>query len=71
MREIRQSGSEGGVAVTRHPYPYNQAAPLALGSGMANRPVCSRINGLVRSRANVPFRLRANGPAPSQPMATP
>ena len=22
MREIRQSGSEGGVAVTRHPYPY-------------------------------------------------
>ena len=23
MREIRQSGSEGGVAVTRHPYPYD------------------------------------------------
>jgi hypothetical protein len=22
MREIRQSGLEGGVAVTRHPYPY-------------------------------------------------
>ena len=22
MREIRQSGSEGGVAHTRHPYPY-------------------------------------------------
>jgi len=22
MREIRQSGSEGGVALTRHPYPY-------------------------------------------------
>ncbi len=30
MREIRQSGSEGGVAVTRHPYPYNGAGPLAL-----------------------------------------
>ena len=25
MREIRQSGSEGGVAVTRHPYPYDGA----------------------------------------------
>jgi hypothetical protein len=22
MREIRPSGSEGGVAVIRHPYPY-------------------------------------------------
>ena len=22
MREIRPSGSEGGVAYTRHPYPY-------------------------------------------------
>jgi hypothetical protein len=22
MREIRPSGSEGGVALTRHPYPY-------------------------------------------------
>ena len=30
MREIRQSGSEGGVAVTRHPYPYYEAGPLAL-----------------------------------------
>jgi len=25
MREIRQSGSEGGVAPTRHPYPYHLA----------------------------------------------
>jgi hypothetical protein len=24
MREIRQSGSEGGVADNGHPYPYNQ-----------------------------------------------
>ena len=31
MREIRQSGSEGGVAVTRHPYPYDGAGRLALG----------------------------------------
>ena len=23
MREIRPSGSEGGVAPTRHPYPYH------------------------------------------------
>jgi hypothetical protein len=23
MREIRLSGLEGGVALTRHPYPYN------------------------------------------------
>jgi hypothetical protein len=30
MREIRQSGSEGGVALTRHPYPYDGAGPLAL-----------------------------------------
>jgi hypothetical protein len=30
MREIRQSGSEGGVAVTRHPYPYDVDGPLAL-----------------------------------------
>ncbi len=30
MREIRQSGSEGGVAVTRHPYPYDGAGPVAL-----------------------------------------
>jgi len=25
MREIRLSGLEGGVAVTRHPYPYDLA----------------------------------------------
>lgn len=25
MREIRLSGLEGGVALTRHPYPYNPA----------------------------------------------
>ena len=25
MREIRPSGSEGGVALTRHPYPYQDA----------------------------------------------
>ena len=25
MREIRQSGSEGGVALTRHSYPYRSA----------------------------------------------
>ena len=31
MREIRQSGSEGGVAVTRPPYPYDGAGRLALG----------------------------------------
>ena len=48
-----------------------QAAPLALGSGMANGPVCSRIKGLVRSRSNDRSCLRANGPAPSQPMASP
>ena len=39
MREIRQSGSEGGVAVTRHPYPYDNAAPVVLGSDRANDPV--------------------------------
>ena len=33
MREIRQSGSEGGVAVTRHPYPYYGFAPSVLGRG--------------------------------------
>ena len=56
-----------------------QAAPLALGSGMANGPVCSRIKGLVRSRFMRPAQpgpgasvcLMANGPAPSQPMASP
>jgi len=26
MREIRQSGSEGGVARKRHPYPYPLSA---------------------------------------------
>jgi hypothetical protein len=25
MREIRQSGSEGGVALRCHPYPYQRA----------------------------------------------
>ena len=30
MREIRQSGSEGGVARTRHPYPYF-SSPYGLG----------------------------------------
>ena len=30
MREIRQSGSEGGVAHTRHPYPYFSAVPAGL-----------------------------------------
>jgi len=24
MREIRSSGLEGGVAITRHPYPYRK-----------------------------------------------
>jgi hypothetical protein len=36
MREIRPSGSEGGVARTRHPYPYQKLAhrnkPLAQGA---------------------------------------
>ena len=27
MREIRLSGLEGGVALTRHPYPYNPGIP--------------------------------------------
>jgi hypothetical protein len=27
MREIRPSGSEGGVALTRHPYPYLSGCP--------------------------------------------
>ena len=29
MREIRPSGSEGGVAPTRHPYPYRSKVPAA------------------------------------------
>ena len=33
MREIRQSGSEGGVAVTRHPYPYDCAHRWCRGGG--------------------------------------
>jgi hypothetical protein len=38
MREIRQSGSEGGVARKRHPYPYFSVVPLGL------------IGNLIRSR---------------------
>ena len=30
MREIRQSGSEGGVAGNGHPYPYLGDAPARL-----------------------------------------
>ena len=47
MREIRQSGSEGGVAVTRHPYPYDGAGPLALeqiGDVAIEQPIGPRIN---------------------------
>jgi hypothetical protein len=32
MRETRQSGLEGGVALTRHPYPY-----VRLGVGKCRR----------------------------------
>ena len=39
------------------------AAPLVLGPGMSNRPV--------RPNAASPVCSRANGPAPSQPMASP
>ena len=31
MREIRQSGLEGGVALTGHPYPYSiETAPFPI-----------------------------------------
>ena len=30
MREIRQSGSEGGVAGNGHPYPYGEAWDVGL-----------------------------------------
>ena len=32
MREIRPSGLEGGVALTRHPYPYRPMVVLNLGA---------------------------------------
>ena len=30
MRETRQSGSEGGVGLIPHPYPYRRRSPLKL-----------------------------------------
>ena len=55
-----------------------QAAPMALGSGRANEPVCSRVKCLVCLRFMRPAQpapgasvcLRANGPSPSHPMAS-
>ena len=35
MREIRPSGLEGGVALTRHPYPYRFTAGLRCASSRA------------------------------------
>jgi len=32
MREICQSGSEGGVALTCHPYPYQDLAEVRAGN---------------------------------------
>ena len=42
MREIRPSGSEGGVAANGHPYPYPyrlQAAELPAGVGIPHHRV--------------------------------
>ena len=38
MREIRPSGSEGGVGLIPHPYPYRSAGrPVLSFAGSANR----------------------------------
>ena len=51
MREIRPSGSEGGVAPTRHPYPYRSARLPACGLWrLSNRPMA------VQSRCGRPRR---------------
>ena len=39
MREICQSGSEGGVALTRHPYPYHGWALWRKWASCLNRGV--------------------------------
>ncbi len=53
MREIRLSGLEGGVAVTRHPYPYfiapHQPHTISSSSGAA----------CLRNARNVPNTCRS------------
>src|SRR5439155_15788442 len=53
MREIRPSGSEGGVAPTRHPYPYRrqrQMRPCQSAPSQINRNHVSSSIGLPGSR---------------------
>ena len=38
MREIRPSGSEGGVAPTRHPYPYREVGYRFVENALTTRP---------------------------------
>jgi hypothetical protein len=55
MREIRPSGSEGGVALTRHPYPYhNLAERSAPSSDPGSQCACfrSRCGGPPRAIAD-------------------
>ena len=37
MREIRPSGSEGGVGLIPHPYPYRRRGPAEAGTPNLNR----------------------------------
>ena len=52
MREIRQSGSEGGVADNGHPYPYK-----ARSSGVPSHP----IGRVPQPGVTVERRVRARG----------
>ena len=55
MREIRQSGSEGGVADNGHPYPYQLPLP-AFAAPWASCHLPGRAMSLKASTSTVPDR---------------
>jgi hypothetical protein len=63
MREIRQSGSEGGVARKRHPYPYPSGDRYAV-IGQLGEPALPVIACGTRGAGPIGYRVRTlGGPA--------
>ena len=58
MREIRLSGSEGGVALTRHPYPYLKR--WLRGRGERVCAFCIQAGGWRGFRKNARYRVTEN-----------
>ena len=56
MREIRQSGSEGGVAGNGHPYPYREVRRGWVWTARRSEPYLGDAEGTCGPRGLDPYR---------------